>query len=106
MTKKRKIKLVNHLHNGNLLIYEITPLKEGYRTWFVIKQSEDSEYSFKIRKESFSIDDIVNDYDVIGKHEFSDYIFLSTIEDVDNFLQEYNLIFEEFIESWNTDYPL
>lgn len=106
MNNKRKIKLINYLHNNNSLVYEINPVKEGYRSWFVIMQSENPKYSFKIRKESFSIEDIENDYDAIGRHEFSDFIFLSNINDVDTFLYNNGLVFEEFTESWNTDYPL
>ncbi|EKJ91458.1 hypothetical protein QR305_02960 [Bacteroides finegoldii] len=106
MDNKRKTKLINYLHNNNLLVHEIVPLKKGYRSWFVISQSEDPKYSFKIRKESFSIEDIENDYDVIGKHEFSDFVFLGNIDDVYIFLRNNGLVFEEFTESWNTDYPL
>ena len=93
MDNKRKTKLINYLHNNNLLVHEIVPLKKGYRSWF-------------IRKESFSIEDIENDYDVIGKHEFSDFVFLGNIDDVYIFLRNNGLVFEEFTESWNTDYPL
>lgn len=106
MDNKRKIKLTNYLHNNNSLVYEINPVKEGYRSWLVIIQSEDSKYSFKIRKESFSIEDIENDYDVIGRHLFSKFIYLKDLQSLDMHLEHINIRLEDFTESWNTDYPL
>lgn len=106
MDNNRKIKLTNYLHNNNSLVYEINPVKEGYRSWLVIMQSEEPKYSFKIRKESFSIEDIENDYDVIGRHLFSKFIYLKDLQSLDMHLERINIRLEDFTESWNTDYPL
>lgn len=104
----KKIKYLNYLQNNNLLVLETKSVCQDEIAWIVLSSCEgqDNDYSFKIRTECFKKDDIENGYDVIGNHSFSEYIYFNDIQSLDMYLNNINIRLEDFIESWNCDYPL
>lgn len=104
----KRIKYLNFLRNNNLLVLETTSKCIDEISWIVLSscENENNDYSFKIRTESFKKDDMENGYDVIGRHTFSEYKYLKDVESLDLYLAQNSIRLEDFIESWNTDYPL
>lgn len=104
----KKIKYLNYLRNNNLLVHETKSVCQDEIAWIVLSSCEgqNNDYSFKIRTECFKKDDIENGYDVIGNHSFSEYIYFNDIQSLDMYLNNINIRLEDFIESWNCDYPL
>lgn len=104
----KRIKYLNFLRNNHLLVLETTSVCKDEIAWIVLSSCEDenNDYSFKVRTECFKKEDVENEYDVIGNHSFSEYIYLKDLQSLDMYLNCINIRLEDFIESWNTDYPL
>ena len=100
----KKIKYLNYLRNNHLLVLETTSVCQDEIAWIVLNSCDD--YSFKIRTECFKKNDIENGCDVIGNHSFSEYIYFNDLQSLDMYLNSINIRLEDFIESWNCDYPL
>lgn len=105
MSNKR-IKHLNHLRNNHLLVLETASTHKDEIAWFVLSSCEDNDCSFKIRTECYKKDDVENGDDVIGNHSFSAYIYIEDVQSLDMYLNRINIRLEDFIESWNSDYPL
>ena len=104
----KRIKYINFLQNNHLLVLETTSTRKEELAWIVLCScdDEDNDYSFKIRTECFKKEDIENEYDVIGNHSFSEYIYFKDLQSLDMYLNRIDISLEDFRESWNTDYPL
>lgn len=103
----RRIKYLNHLRNKHLLVLA-TPstTHKDEIAWLVLSSCKDNDCSFKIRTECYKKDDVENRDDVIENHSFSAYAYIEDIQVLDMYLNRINIRLEDFIEFWNSDYPL
>ena len=104
LATKRRIKLETTLKQGTCLVYEVDSNDPQYRTWIVLRDTERGYV--EARLESFRMEDITNADDPIGNHSFSDLAYFETLESLNNYLSQFKITFEDFIESWNSEYPL
>ncbi|HFQ7061202.1 hypothetical protein [Citrobacter freundii] len=127
-----KHKNIDYLLRGRTLLLEVTSDSIDCRTWVELSLLDElkpiypfrtdnyamlgnSPYSnyceydmaaFKLRKSSFLVSDIENDfdpsYDMVGE-----YIKLNTVDDLIKYLDENKLSIDDFIDSSHVDdYPL
>ncbi|WP_249357062.1 hypothetical protein [Citrobacter sp. wls827] len=127
-----KHKNIDYLLRGRTLLLEVASDSIDYRTWVELSLLDElkpiypfrtdnyamlgnSTYSnyceydmaaFKLRKSSFLVSDIENDYDP-SYDMVGDYIKLNTVDDLIKYLDENKLSIDDFIDSSHVDdYPL
>lgn len=90
------------LVNGHYIIKRVSNFSNSYKK----KTCEKSEAKFRVRYNSFLVEDIENGYDPcydwVGEFEYID-----SIDDLFSYLAKNNLNLDDFVKpTWDNDYPL